>query len=75
MKPKHTKTCEIYFLEIDSFQSYQSALNLSKEINANGGAGYIYYDGNYHVFANFYSKIEDAKSVLENVLEDFPNSK
>ena len=74
LKPKPTKLVEFYFVEIDCFQTYQQAINLSNELTLFGGAGYIYFDGNYHVIASFHSSYDDAKSVCKNIKTEYKNS-
>lgn len=74
LQPKQTEMLEFYFIEIDKFQTYQNALNLSQEINSVGGAGYIYFDGKYHVLASFYSDYDNAETVLESLKNDYPSS-
>ena len=74
LKPKNPKILEFYFVELGCFPTYQNALTLSQEVNLNGGAGYIYFNGNYHVLASFYSDYDNAETVLENVIGDYPNA-
>lgn len=74
LKPKQTKITEFYFIEIEKFPTYQNALILSEKIASQGGAGYIFFDTTYHVFASFYSNKKDAENVLKNVLPEYKNS-
>ncbi len=64
---------EFYFVEINSFSTYAKAQALAAEIQQAGGAGYIYYNGKYRVLACFYPTEDDAKSVKENLLADYPS--
>ncbi|MBQ8615163.1 MAG: hypothetical protein IJ415_01180 [Clostridia bacterium] len=47
---------------------------MSQTISESGGAGYIYFDGKYHVLASFYSNLDDAESVAENLINEYPNT-
>lgn len=74
-KPNKLKESKLHFVEIGSVQTYSSALNLSQEINSLGGAGFIFFDGTYHVLANYYSSYNDAEKVVENLKNDHSNAK
>lgn len=75
LRPKKSNLHEYYFVEIDNFQTYQNALNLSQTIKQSSGAGYIYFDGVYHVLASFYSKHDSAEKVVDNLKSEFKNVK
>lgn len=76
LKPKTQKNVDLlYFVEINNFLNYSSANTLAQEIQTKGGAGYVYFDGKYHVFASVYLTKTDAKSVCENLKENYPTSK
>lgn len=76
LKPiKNNNTIEFNFVEIGCYSSYKQALELANKCQTEGAAGYIYYDSNYHVLANFYLTETDANSVVENLLNDYNNSK
>ena len=66
---------EFYFVEINQFLTYKEASSLSEEIQSKSGAGYIFFNGKYHVFANFYLSKADAESVSENLKQQYPNCK
>ena len=66
---------EFYFVEINQFLTYKEAGNLSEEIQSKSGAGYVFFDGQYHVFANFYLSKTDAESVCENLKQQYPTCK
>ena len=70
--PNSIKKNEYYFVEINSFLTYSEANNLGNLISSVNGAGYVYYDGKYHVFAAFYPSKEDAETVCENLKPDYP---
>ena len=70
--PKINKQDEYYFVEINSFLTYNEATNLASTISSLNGAGYVYYDGKYHVFAQFYPNKKDANTVCENLKSDYP---
>ena len=74
LRPQRTKFLEFYFIETGKFQTYQQALNHSQEMIFNGGAGYIYFDKNYHVLVSFYSNYDDAESVLKKIKNDYPSA-
>lgn len=71
--PKPNNFSEFHFVEIDNFQTYKDAVHLSQEVSASGGAGYVYFDGTYHVLASFYSNSADAEKVVENLKSEFEN--
>ena len=68
------KKTYFYFLQANEFVNYKDATNLASEIQARQGAGYIYYDGTYHVLISYYSTKEEAESVLENVKSEYSNA-
>ena len=72
--PKKSNTIEFYFVEIDNFQTFKEANNLSLKINESGGAGYVYFDGKYRVLASFYSNYDNAKKVADNLKNDYTNA-
>lgn len=74
LKPKNKKVFEYYIVEVDCFQTYQQAIELSNEINIRGGAGYIYFDSKYHVLASLYSNYDNAEKVCNNLIENYPNT-
>ena len=71
---KHKKN-EFYFVEINKCLTYKDASDLSIEIQSRAGAGYVFFDGSYHVLANFYLNKADAESVCENLKPDYPTCK
>ena len=73
LKPKDNKLNKFYFVEVDNFQTYDSALKLSQTVKEKTGAGYIYFDNIYHVIASFYSKEKDAEKVCENLKNEYEN--
>ena len=72
--PKQTNTLNFYFVEIDNFQTYNKANSLANEIKNSGGAGYVYFDGTYHVLASFYSNYKSAEKVVNNLKSDYKNA-
>ena len=72
-KPTQKKQ-NLYFVEISSFQTYSSAINLANEIKSKQGAGYIYYDKNYRVLATFFLNKKDAENVALNLQKSYPNT-
>ena len=63
-----------YLVEADCFTDYDEAVEFSKVVQAQGGAGYIRFDDGFHVFLSGYKSENDAKSVL-NKLEEYENKK
>lgn len=75
IKQTKVKKNEFYFVEINAFASYKDACNLANEIQAKQAAGYVYFNGTYHVLANFYPSKQDAQNVCQNLIEEYPNCK
>jgi len=75
IKPLKTKNIKFFYVEINSFLNYKEANKLANSVQEQGGAGYIYYDGKYHVLTSLYLKKEDANKVKENLTKDFPTCK
>jgi len=72
--PKQNNVDRFYFVEIDSFSRYSDATILAQKIQQESGAGYVHYDEKYHVLVSFYVNKKQAKSVVENISADYPNS-
>lgn len=72
---KKEKKTYFYFLQANEFLNYKDASNLAYELQSKQGAGYIYYDGSYHVIISFYATIVEAESVLENIKNEYTNAK
>ena len=76
LKPKTQKNVDaLYFVEVNSFLNYSDANTLAQEIQNKNGAGYVYFDGKYHVFASVYPTKTDAKTVCENLKENYQTAK
>lgn len=71
LKPEQTKHNSFYFVEINNFLVLSDAQTLSVEIRNKGGAGYIYFDGKYHVLASYYPNKNDAEIVCKNLKQDY----
>ena len=67
--------CTYYFVEIDTFATFSQANKSAIELTNKSGAGYVFFDKNYHVFAGVYLTEESAKTVSKNILNDYPNAK
>ena len=65
IRQQNTEITELYFLQIDEFQTYQQALKLSQEISLDGCDSYIYFENKYHVLTRFFYDYDSAKKVLE----------
>ena len=50
---KKEKKTYFYFLQANEFLNYKDASNLAYELQSKQGAGYIYYDGSYHVIISY----------------------
>lgn len=74
-QPRSKKAYEFYFVEVNSYLNYTEANNMANTIQQSGGAGYVYFNGRYHVLASFYPSEADARSVCENLKSDYPNAK
>lgn len=76
LQPKaKTNYDAFYAVEVNNFLNYSSAGELANEIQSRGGAGFVYFDGKYHVFASLYFEKGDAQSVLKNLKAEYPTSK
>ena len=64
-----------YFIQIEEFQTYKSALNYSKKVEPTLGPTYIFFDSKYHILLNFYSNKSEAKSRLKPIKKLFQNTK
>ncbi len=68
-------TEQLYFVEVQSFTTYSSASILSNQIKKENGAGFVYFDGTYHVLASFYPNSETAETVAKNLTSTYANAK
>ena len=64
---QHTNNLTFFFVQTDEVSTYKEASILANEIQSKGGAGYIYFDGKYHILINYYSSESEAKKVAENL--------
>lgn len=64
-----------YAVEVGSFASEATALYFASTIKNRGGAGGVFYDGSYRVFASVYLAKEDAQSVAQKMLDSDLNGK
>lgn len=71
---RNSQEQEFYFVQIDEFASYKDASILSYELQEKNAGGFIYYNGIYHVLANFYIQKKDAETVASNLKSDYPKS-
>ena len=74
VKPQKENFNELYFVEIANFETYHQAIGLSQKVISNQAAGYIFFDGKYHVLASFYLNKNDAKKVVENIKNVYANA-
>lgn len=64
-----------YAVEVGSYVSESTALYFASTIKNRGGAGGVYYDGSYRVFAAAYLSKEDAQSVTQKMIDSDLNGK
>lgn len=74
-KTNFTPNYNFYFVEIDCVKSFSKANKIANELCIKNGAGFIYFDNNYHVLAGFYKDETSAKTVAENIANEFKNAK
>lgn len=72
-QPKLTQI-EYNFVEIGQFATYSQASKTAQNLSAQNGAGFVYFDNCYHVFAGFYTTKTDAEKVAKNIVEFYPNA-
>ncbi len=75
IKQKSVKKQSFYFVQIGEFGSFSQANKQANQAMQLGGAGYVYFDNNYHTLVGFYLSYEDAEKVSKNINSDFPNAK
>ena len=68
-------TYEYHFVQLNQFENYTQAFEFATQIKQLEGAGYIYKDTSYHIFANYYKDIKDAEKVCKNLKKDYKNCK
>jgi hypothetical protein len=56
-----------YAIQLNSFKTKEDAITFSKSVQSRGGAGYIYKDNEYLVFASMYNNLEKANEVCDNL--------
>lgn len=74
LKPSKKLMSCFYFVSAGEYLSYNDAKNVSSEIIEKQGAGFIHYDGTYHVLISFYPTEKSAKNVLEQIKNDYKNA-
>ncbi len=75
IRQTNNQSTTFYFVETNTCLNYSNANSLALEIQSKGGAGYIYYDGTYHVLVSFYSSEEEAKSVVNNIIGEYSSAR
>lgn len=65
---------EYNFVEIGQFATYSQASKTAQNLAEQTGAGFVYFDNCYHVFAGFYTSKNDAENVSKNIEEFYPNA-
>ena len=73
--PVQKKSNFFFFVEVESFATYSQCLATSNELSLSGGAGYVYFDGNYKILAGIYSSEQDANNVVKNIEADYTHAK
>lgn len=66
---------QFYFVQVGEFENFSNANVLANEIVSQNGAGFVYFDGCYHVLAGFYLNNLDAENVAKNISPNYPNTK
>jgi len=67
---------DYYAIEVGTFTSPEVATSQAQVCKQMGGAGYIYNNkDSYSVLTSVYQTYDDALSVLDKVIETYPNSK
>lgn len=66
---------EFYFVQVGEFENFSHANVLANEISSQNGAGFVYFDGSYHVLAGFYLNKTDAENVAKNISTNYPSAK
>ncbi len=74
LHPSNNGTYEFYFVQVDSFETYSQANNLSQELQTNNAPGYIFYEGKYRVLASFFTNYDDAEKVAKNLETNYKNA-
>lgn len=65
----------IYAIELGEYNDINSAHELSNQIKRQGGAGYIYQSGTYHVFVSMYENVKDAEQVVSKLSDSGTSAK
>ncbi len=74
VKPNNNKLDNLYLVRINTYLTYSEASKMSNEIQSRGGAGYIFFDGKYHVIASYYTTESEAISVVDNLATEYPTA-
>ena len=69
-----TSYIEYNFVDVGQFSNYSQASKFAQNLSSQNGAGFIYFDDCYHVFAGFYTSKTDAEKVVKNIVEFYPNA-
>ena len=69
-----SKTVNFYFVEVGNYMQYSQANSLAQEIQQKNAAGYVHFDGRYHVLTSYYLNLEDAENVVNNIKDEYPNA-
>ena len=56
------------------FSGYKQANDTALKLQNESGAGYVYYNKNYHILASFYTNYDDAEKVCNSIQNDYKNS-
>jgi len=71
---KHRNSNSFYAVEVASFSDYDEAYEFASKLQSKGGAGYITYNKKYKVLSSMYLTYDDAKSVVENIKNEYNNA-
>lgn len=72
VKPASKQAGIFYFVRLNSYLTYKEANKMSSELQGRGGAGYIHFDGRYHVLIAYYASESEAMSVVNNLKNEYP---
>lgn len=75
LNQQNKTTYNFYFIEIENVLNYSKANTLAQQLQTEGEAGFIYFDGSYHVFSKFCLDEKSADTELKNAIKKYPLSK
>lgn len=64
-----------HFVQIDGFSTYSSANECCEKLLKQNAKGFIHFDKEYRVLVSHYPTKKQARNVIENLIEKYPNAK